>query len=384
MENLRGGGTKFRGTDPNLARMGALATTSLIALVLVAVTMPALIRVARLKRLVDEPGDLRKLHARSIPTVGGVSVHLGWAVAALVGLGFFAEPSGERGDHLHLLAGAIILFFIGLKDDIVGLSPAKKLLVQLAVGFLVVVIGGFRIPTFGGLFGVGDLPEPVAIAFSLFVYIVLVNAFNLIDGIDGLAGGYGLIAMTGFAVWFTEAGNLPAALTAAATAGACAGFLVFNFAPARIFLGDCGSLPLGLLVYAFTAQLIATPTGDLPCTWPDVAPPLVAMGLTAYPLLDTLRVFGLRTFRGVSPFSPDRNHLHHRIVLLGWGHGAAALLVYAYSLLFAVLPVALAAGWPAAGPTVHFAVLLVAAYGLFFPVLRRTRFAHGRVEVGMR
>jgi UDP-N-acetylmuramyl pentapeptide phosphotransferase/UDP-N-acetylglucosamine-1-phosphate transferase len=364
--------------------MGALAVSSLIALGLVVFTMPALIRVAQLKHLVDEPGDVRKLHARSIPTVGGVSVYFGWAFAVLVGLALFAEPGLERGMYLWVLAAALVLFFIGLKDDIVGLSPSKKLLAHLAVGTMLVVFGEFRITTFSGLFGLETLPEAASVAFSLFVYIVVVNAFNLIDGIDGLAAGYGVLAMMGFAVWFTETGNLPASILAAATAGALAGFIVFNFAPARIFLGDCGSLPMGMVVYTSAVTLVNTPAAALPCYWPDVSAPLVAMGLTAYPLLDTLRVFGLRTFRGRSPFAPDRNHLHHRLLLMNWGHQGAAVFVYAFTALYAVLPIALARFAPGLGTTGHFLVLLLGSYALFLPVLRRTRFAQGRVEVGMK
>ena len=153
----------------------------------------------------------------------------------------------------------MLVFFMGLKDDIVVMSASRKLFVHMAVGAYLVGALDLRIDNFGGLFGLGHIPFWVSAPFSWFVYIVVVNAVNLIDGLDGLIGGFGTIVMTAFGVWFFQTGDLASAIVAFSTAGALMGFLVFNFNPARIFMGDGGSLLLGLIVYAMAIRVMQTP-----------------------------------------------------------------------------------------------------------------------------
>lgn len=355
----------------------------IIALGIVVFSMPTLIQVAKLKHLVDAPGDIRKIHKRSIPTIGGVVVVFGFLFSAMLTLPTLTVLEGGNFDArwLYMMGAAFALFYVGLKDDLIGLSPAKKLLVHLILGTLLMAGGGFRIETFGGLFGVYELPLWVSFPFSLFVYIVVVNAINLIDGIDGLAGGYGALAFGAFGAFFWFTDNTVPSILAIAFAGSLLGFLVYNFHPARIFMGDCGSLVLGLVAYTFAAELLNTPQHHLPMSLSGISLPVLGMSLLAYPLVDTLRVFTLRALDGRSPFSPDKNHLHHRLIMSGLSHRGASMVLYAYTFGFIALPVLACIIAPELNQNFLFIAELVLAFVAFVPLLRNTRFSHQREEV---
>ena len=317
------------------------------ALLVVLFTMPSLIKVARMKHLVDEPSEARKLHERSVPTIGGVIIFA--AIIFSYALWFpmaedvivsetreykwlYQALGSAYKDFKYILASMVLLFFIGVKDDIVGFSPAKKLVGHLVVGYLLVVVADIRIVSMHGIFDFYELPHSVSVAFSFFIYIVLVNSVNLIDGIDGLAGGVGLISSLALGTWLYLAGNVPLALLAAVLAGSLVGFLVFNFNPARIFMGDSGSLIIGAILAVLAMRVIDHPTHKLPLWLRDVPTPLFAMSAIAYPLVDTFRVFIYRMVKGNSPFTADKNHIHHRWMKLGRGHRGTVLILYSYSL----------------------------------------------------
>ncbi len=343
--------------------------------------MPTVIKVARQKGLMDIPEDPRKIHVRAVPTVGGIMIFAALLVNAFFWLAVGPAPSTAIFQSGSALAACtVVIFFMGLKDDIVGLAPAKKLLVHLAVGFILVAVGGFKIETFGGLFGVGELPEGLSLAFSMFVYIVIVNALNLIDGVDGLVGGYAVIAMSAFALWFLQTGQTPFAVIALTLAGAMTGFLVFNHAPARIFLGDSGSLLVGLVCYALATQLINTPMSEVPEAWNGISMPVLAMAILAYPLMDTLRVFCLRAARGISPFSPDRNHLHHRLMMRTRDHAKTSMFVYVFSLSIVGIAWARPYVFPQLGEEGMFFGLFALSFVWFLPVLRSTKGQHKLAE----
>ena len=341
--------------------------------------MPNLIKVAKLKRLVDDPEDPRKIHHRSVPTIGGVMIYF-----VILTNGFFWLSLGETPNHESfqqysvLLACMTVVFTMGLTDDLIGMSASKKLVIHLFVGALLVTVGGFRIEGFGGLFGIEDMPETISTVFSLFVYIVIVNAWNLIDGIDGLAGGYSAIAMAAFSAWFILTGQIPAAILSLTLMGATLGFLVFNFAPARIFLGDCGSLVLGVVGYALATNVIQTPGEAIPEVFSQLSRPTLAMAILAYPLVDTLRVFFLRAIRGISPFHPDQNHMHHRLMMKYKSHRKTAIFVYFYTAVFIGLAFSRPFLFANLGEEGMFFGLLLLSFLWFLPTLRNTRDTHQR------
>lgn len=341
--------------------MTSLMLPATLAFLVVLFGMPSLIMVAKRKHLVDEPSESRKLHHRSVPTVGGVMLFAATICSALVSFAFSDAFGWTSVRWLGVLGASIPVFFMGLKDDIMGMAAVKKLMVHLAVGGFLVFGLDLRIDNFDGIFGLHELPVWVSSVFSLFVYVVIVNAINLIDGIDGLAGGYGLVAMSAFGMWAHWTGDVTSSIVAAAMVGGLAGFLVFNLHPAKIFMGDSGSLLLGYMCYVMAVSVVQTPDAN---TLSGVVRPIAAMCFLAYPLVDTLRVFTIRVLLGRSPFSPDRRHIHHLLMKLGWGHRLSSSALWMYTLLFVVLALQPNAFWAGLSVTEQFLGLLGLAFAV--------------------
>lgn len=305
----------------------------------VLLSTPSLIKVAILKRLFDAPGDTRKLHTRMIPTIGGIMIFAGtmfsyslWFPTGKIHDAMTLLKATE--DYKFILSTLLVMFFVGVKDDIIGTAPVKKLVAHVLVGMVLVLMADIRIVSMHGIFGVDILPYWASVFLSLFTYIVVVNAFNLIDGVDGLAGGVGFIASTAFGVWFALAGDYAMAALAIALSGSLLGFLFFNFSPAKIFMGDSGSLTIGLIVAILAIKLIGYDVNTIKNDFIlDISKPVFAMSVLVYPLIDTLRIFIYRAVQGVSPFSADRNHLHHRLLDIGLSHRAAVISIYLFNVL---------------------------------------------------
>lgn len=289
-----------------------------------------------MKRLFDEPDQERKLHDRRIPTIGGVIIF------AATLFSFSLWYSGNNSSLLqYLVATGLLLFFVGVKDDIIGTAPVKKLLAHFIAAGILVLMADVRITSLHGLFGVREIPEWASIGLSVFAYIVIVNAYNLIDGVDGLASGVGAIASFIFAWFFYSQGSFVMASLALSLCGALLGFLIFNFSPAKIFMGDSGSLTIGLFMSILAVRLIEFP---LPLIHPEhklVSKPNLALAILAYPLVDTLRVFIYRALKGQSPFTADRNHYHHRFQRAGFSDKQTVLAIYLYSIIMPLLTIAL-------------------------------------------
>lgn len=353
--------------------MKELVLGFLTAFVLVFIAMPSLIKVAKLKHLVDEPGEARKLHRRSVPTIGGILIFAGTILG--YSLWFPSQNPAQLGmnydtlsalqEFKFLVASMFILFFLGLKDDIIGVSPSKKLLVHMAVGAILVLMADIRVTDFWGLFGMGTIPNWASIIFSIFVYIVIVNAINLIDGVDGLAAGVGTIAALTFAFWFFNTKDLPLALLASTLAGSLVAFLIYNFNPAKIFMGDSGSLTIGVVVYVLAVKMIEFPIKELPQIVDGVSKPVLAMAILSYPLIDTLRVFIQRTLQGRSPFSADKNHIHHRLLALGLSQKMVAITLYLYTLFVITLTFLMPRHRPNISLIVVFGIALVISQIIF-------------------
>ena len=241
--------------------MAALILVFLTSFIVVLYSTPALIKVAVLKRLIDTPSEERKIHKRSIPTIGGIIIYAGTLFAYAL---WYNVPEGAYYDAIFksvnefklIIATSLILFFVGVKDDIIGTAPVKKLFAHIVVALILVLMGDIRITGLHGIFGVYGIPYWGSVFISIFTYVVVVNAFNLIDGVDGLAAGVGFLSSCAFGIWFIFANEFGYAALCFALAGALTGFLIFNFSPAKIFMGDSGSLVIGMFVCVLAIKMI--------------------------------------------------------------------------------------------------------------------------------
>lgn len=310
---------------------------------------PSLIKVAKMKHLVDEPSEERKHHKSSKPTIGGIIIFAASIFSYALwfpwdNMSYFGSPAEFKESVMEFkffIAASILIFFIGVKDDIIGVAPVKKLVSHIIVGFILVLMADIRITGFHGLFGLGEIPYYASVSLSVFTYIVIVNAFNLIDGSDGLAAGVGFITSIFFGVWFYATAQLPLSLLSFILAGSLGAFLVFNFNPAKIFMGDSGSLFIGALTFVLAVKCVETNLEILPTMIPGLSAPVYTMAVLAYPLIDTLRVFTIRLSKGLSPFAPDRNHIHHKLIDKGYSHAQTALILYSICFIVPLIAIAI-------------------------------------------
>lgn len=318
--------------------MAALILVFLTSFIVVLYSTPALIKVAVLKRLIDAPSEERKIHKRSVPTIGGIIIYAGTLFAYAL---WYNIPEGTYYEVIFksinefklIIATSLILFFVGVKDDIIGTAPVKKLFAHIVVALILVLMGDIRITGLHGIFGVSDIPYWGSVFISIFTYVVVVNSFNLIDGVDGLAAGIGFLTCCTFGIWFMYANEYGYAALSFALAGALIGFLIFNFSPARIFMGDSGSLVIGMFICVLAIKMIEYPTAQLDDFWVHISKPVFAISALAYPLLDTLRVFIIRAVKGQSPFNADRNHIHHKLIDCNFSHTKTVIIIYSFSII---------------------------------------------------
>jgi UDP-GlcNAc:undecaprenyl-phosphate/decaprenyl-phosphate GlcNAc-1-phosphate transferase len=332
--------------------MDNIVLSGVLAFSITFFAIPIIIQVSREKKLFDEP-DERKVHKMVIPTLGGLGIFAGFILATLLG-----APSGNALLQYYV-AAAIVIFFLGIKDDILVLSPAKKFIGQLIAAGIIIKFGGVQIMDMHGFLGIGKLPHLAGIVFSLFTVIVIVNSFNLIDGVDGLAGSLGLLTSIVFGSYFFYVGEFTYAVMAFSLAGSLIGFLIYNFSPAKIFMGDTGSLLIGLVNSILVIRFINMAGAPNMKLVIDAAP-AVGFAILIVPLFDTLRVFGLRILNRRSPFSGDRTHVHHFLLDLGFSHRTVTISCVSANIVFIVLAYALR-GF---GTTAVIGILLAAALSL--------------------
>jgi UDP-GlcNAc:undecaprenyl-phosphate GlcNAc-1-phosphate transferase len=275
--------------------------TFLWAFMISVFAIPSIVRVSHQKKLLDEPNG-RTIHMFSTPRLGGLAIFAGFLSA----ISIFGQLTGGV---QQLIAGCSVLFFIGLKDDIVTVSAFKKFFVQVLATSIVIFIGDLRVTSFQGLLGIYEIPEGLSYVFSMLAIIGTTNALNLIDGMDGLAGSIVLIASISFGVYFFMGGVEPFVYVSLCLAGGILGFLRYNLYKAKIFMGDAGSLVCGFVISVMAIRFVEM--RPLPAT------PTITLGVLFIPLYDTIRVFALRILQGRSPFSPDKNHIHHRFLRMG-------------------------------------------------------------------
>lgn len=294
---------------------------------------PVIIMMLKKFNFTEVPGG-RKIHNGYIPSMGGVAFILASFFGMLSWLSF-EEIMQSR----YFLVALAIMFSVGLRDDLMELSAIQKLIGQCIPAFFIIVMADIRISGFYGFLGIYEIPYFVSVSISFFLLIVLTNSFNLIDGADGLAGSLSLISFVVLGVWFYLVGLHAYSLISFTLVGGVLSFLVFNWHPAKIFMGDTGSLSLGFALTVFVI-LFVDKNGTM-SSWegPKLGAPIAAgLGLMIVPIYDTIRIFVKRISKGKSPFKPDKSHVHHFLIRMGLGHDQVALILGGITCLLIALP----------------------------------------------
>lgn len=292
--------------------------TLVTAFVVALFCIPPVISLIRRYQLYDKP-NARKEHSAPIPTMGGIAIVAGMGLSLFLWFPFSKEPA-----QISFFLSVLVLFGLGIMDDLKDLSARYKFILQLALSFLI-ALSGIRIQSFEGLFGLYEIPLSAQYTLTILAITGITNAFNLIDGIDGLAGGLGFMSLITLGLFLTFNGDAQTALVAFALAGGILAFLYYNFNPARIFMGDTGSLVLGFVVAVLCIRLMQVNGAAVHPALPNG--PLFITGIVLIPVFDTLRVFAGRMWKGQSPFVADKTHIHHLLTTQGYSHAFAAKLI---------------------------------------------------------
>ncbi|MDA0681988.1 MAG: MraY family glycosyltransferase [Bacteroidetes bacterium] len=295
----------------------------LTSFIITYVAVPKVIFFADKFRLSDVPGE-RSSHKRSVPIFGGIAIFSGIIFSLL----FWGKLDSIQ----FILVSLVIVFFVGVIDDLLGLSPYKKIIGQVIAILILIYLGKIQINSMHGVLGVYELPDIIATLFTVFVVIVITNGFNLIDGVDGLASGIGVIASLGFGVMAYLMNQTDMAIIAFSLLGALLAFLKYNFHPASLFMGDTGSLLAGMILSVLAINLIHSGVVTETIHFPNKGP-LIAIVFLAIPLFDSLRVFVVRVIQRKNPLYAGREHIHHALLDLGFGHKRTAFALYLMSLL---------------------------------------------------
>lgn len=286
-------------------------------------TIPSIIHVAKTRHLYDDLGHLRKIHNPGIPRLGGVAIFVSFTITLL--LWGVSNPTLPLN---YLLTACVMLFAIGIKDDLAGVGHLTKFFIEFIAGLILVIPGNIRLNNLHGLLGIYELSYFPSIALSVLIIMFVINAFNLIDGIDGLAAATGIIVNSVFSALFIFIHQYEAAAVSLSLVGAITGFLRFNITPAKIFMGDTGSLLIGLISAVMALKFIeVSGKFELGPSAKITSSLGIALAILIGPVADTLRVFIIRLVNGGSPFRGDRNHIHHRVLKLGFTHLQTTLIL---------------------------------------------------------
>jgi len=303
-----------------------------LAFMITYISIPSIVEVARMKHLYDEPNG-RTSHDIITPTLGGLAIFSGFVISSMI----FVNIT-EIAYFQYIMAGLIVIFFIGLKDDTVGLSPMKKFVGQIIAAGIVIDLGGINLSSLYGFVGIYGLDYYSSSFLSLFVIIALINALNLIDGIDGLAAGVGMLTIGSFGVWFYLVGEEQLAIVSATLIGALFAFFRYNVFSKKnkLFMGDIGSLMLG-----FMLSILAIKFNEINKTTESIyaihCSPAVSIGILIIPIFDTVRVFAIRIAKGQSPFRPDKRHVHHYLLQITGSHRKSTAILLSVNVFFIIL-----------------------------------------------
>jgi UDP-N-acetylmuramyl pentapeptide phosphotransferase/UDP-N-acetylglucosamine-1-phosphate transferase len=345
----------------------------ILAFSLVVLVIPPILRVAYAKKLFDSPNE-QKTSSKTILPVGGVALFIGFVLSISISTEDYSFNSLK-----YIIASVILIFFSGLKKDLTGVSLHKKLAIQLVTAVLLAGFGNFHILNLHGLFGFHQINYAIGFVITVFTIITLINAFNLIDGIDGLVPGLGILTSFIFGTWFFISGHTLYAVISFALAGSLAGFFLYNVfgKKNKLFLGNSGSLITGLIVAVLIIKFNEfNHVKTLP--YAIDAAPAVSFSIVIVPLIDTLRVITIRLANGKSPFTHDKNHIHHRLLELFPNHLTVTLIILSANIF--IIALALLFNDVSFNITLQFLCLFLTGIGLSLVPLLILRWKPERID----
>jgi UDP-GlcNAc:undecaprenyl-phosphate GlcNAc-1-phosphate transferase len=299
------------------------------AFIITYLSIPTIVKISKFKKLFDVPNE-RTSHINEVPVLGGLSIFAGFTISAII-----CTLPIESADIKFILGGIIILFFLGLKDDILMIAPTNKFLGQIGAALIIVILGNIRITNFHSALGIGDISYFPSVLFTVFLLLTLINGFNLIDGVDGLASGVGIFTSLTVGIWFILTLHFTYAILSFSLLGTLLAYFRFNVfgKKDKIFMGDTGSMILGFIIAILIIKFLDY-ENSAPAKYQFFSAPAFAIGLLIVPLFDTLRVIILRLIKGNSPFKADKNHIHHSLLKLGFSHLQSTTLILSLNLIF--------------------------------------------------
>lgn len=326
-----------------------------ISLLFGLVVIPAIVRIANRMNLYDSSGE-RKVHVGNIPRLGGITFLPAIALSMLVSLSVLSflhpgVPEPEEDSLIEFMmvtSGCVVLYLTGILDDIFGVSYRAKFIMQIIASGLMCA-SGLLITDLHGVFGIHQLHPALSLPLTMFIVVLIINSINLIDGIDGLASGLCIVGTIGYSVLFHKYGMDLIVLLAASMLGILVMFYFYNTKGKRglskIFMGDTGSLTMGYLLSFLAVKLCSVK--DVGNQIPEDVNMVYAASIVLIPVMDVFRVFFSRIRRGLSPFRPDKRHIHHKFMALGLGMTKTRYAIFIISLSFLALNMVLygIAGW---------------------------------------
>ena len=302
------------------------------ALLLVGWIHPRLVKIALLKNIVDNP-DARKLQRTPVPVLGGVAVFFGVVIA----IGCMSSVVDCSGLPVVIMA-MMAMLYTGTMDDILSLSPGLRFVIEIVVVLLLIFVGGYCIDDFHGLWNIGRFSYWCAVPLTVVAAVGVINAINLVDGVNGLSSGYCIMACLIFGTLFFLAGEAPMTILAAVSVGALIPFFLHNVfgKTSKMFIGDGGTLVMGVVMSVFVIAILQDGSRVAAYVNPNVGLVPFTLAVLSVPVFDTLRVMSTRILKGTSPFRPDKTHLHHMFIDLGCSHVATTLAILGVN-MFVVL-----------------------------------------------
>ena len=294
--------------------------------------MPYIIQMAKKKDLIVKPNK-RTAHEGGIPNIGGINIFSSFIITYLL----FSVESIDQ--YRIILAGMYFILLVGFFDDMLELRPMKKLAGELVAGVLLIVFADIRLTNLHGFLGIEYIPEIISYPLSFFVYLLVVNGLNLIDGVDGLASGLGILICMFFGIYFQLNGMTDLSMMAYSFVGALSIFFIYNVFGhhSKIFMGDSGALVLGYTIYLLIVtfcEFNAYDMGRMNPAFVMKSAPIVVICVLAVPLIDTFRVMTTRIKKGKSPFVADKNHVHHLLLSTGLKHKEVTFILLTINLFF--------------------------------------------------